>query len=298
VELPNVEDAEERAASSRFLMLDPNREHPFWVGYPEVSTPLPPALQAHPEPWEYRAALKAGATALGYVTVPRDPPERHTELYAQLSRIEDLCKRRQLRLTAVVRDVEPGEQRSLERPGLAYALEQLEAEQADALVVCGLERLGHARAELDELLGRLSRSGAAILVLQPEVDATPAESQEARRLTPVGSSKRRWPAGGKPARSGGPPRPRVAERDLPALRSRIVSMRDRGRTLQAIADTRNDESVPTPRGAPKWRPSSVQATLAHSRGSSPRNVIELTPPPGLARAAPGQGGREGRQTPT
>jgi hypothetical protein len=286
VELPDVEDAEERATGSRFLLLDRKREHPFWVGYSEVSTALPPALQAHPEPWENQASLKAGATVLGYVTVPRDPPKRHTELYAQISRIEELCKRRRLHLSAVVRDVEAWKQPSLERPGIRYALDQLAAGQADAVVVCGLERLGNGQAELDDLLGRLSRSGAAILALQPDLDAAP--SRVARRLAVIGSSKRRSASS----------RPRVAEPDLPALRSRIVSMRDRGRTLQAIADTLNEERVPPPRGAPKWRPASVRATLAHTRGRSPRNVIEMTPPPGLARAEPEQGGREGGRNPT
>jgi peptidoglycan hydrolase-like protein with peptidoglycan-binding domain len=286
VELPEVEDAEERATGSRFLLLDRKREHPFWVGYSEVSTPLPPALQAHPEPWENQASLKAGATVLGYVTVPRDPPERHTELYAQLSRIEELCKRRRLHLSAVVRDVESGKQPSLERPGLRYALKQLEAEEADGLVVCGLERLGHGRAELDDLLGRLSRSGAAVLALQPDRDAPP--SRVARRLAVIGSSRRRSATS----------RPRMAEPDLAALRSRIVSMRDRGRTLQAIADTLNEEKVPPPRGAPKWRPANVRATLTQTRGSSPRNVIEMSPPPGLAGAEPKRGGREGGRTQT
>jgi hypothetical protein len=230
--------------------------------------------------------LKAGATVLGYVTVPRDPPERHTELYAQLSRIEEFCKRRRLHLSAVVRDVDSGKQPSLERPGLRYAIKQLAAEEADGLVVCGLERLGNGRAELDDLLGTLSRSGAAILALQPDLDAPP--SHVARRLAVIGSSKRRSATS----------RPRVAEPDLVALRSWIVSMRDRGRTLQAIADTLNEEQVPPPRGTSKWRPASVRATLAQTRGSSPRNVIEMSPPPGLHRAEPERGGREGgrRQT--
>src|SRR3712207_8130192 len=61
---------------------------------------------------------------------------------------------------AVVRDVDSGKQPSLERPGLRYAIKQLAAGEAAGLVVCGLERLGNGRAELDDLLGRLSRSGA------------------------------------------------------------------------------------------------------------------------------------------
>ena len=51
----------------------------------------------------------------------------------------------------------------------------------------------------------------------------------------------------------------------PALRRRIVRMRNAGMTLQAIADRLNQEGVPTVRGGAMWRPSSVQASLGYKR---------------------------------
>ena len=42
-------------------------------------------------------------------------------------------------------------------------------------------------------------------------------------------------------------------------------MRAEGMTLQAIADSLNDEGVPTLRGGQKWRPSSVQAAAGYRR---------------------------------
>jgi hypothetical protein len=63
-------------------------------------------------------------------------------------------------------------------------------------------------------------------------------------------------------------RPAVADR--PSLKHRIVDMRASGMTLQAIADTFNDEGVPTVRGGAKWRPSSVQAAAGYKRPNRSR----------------------------
>lgn len=46
-----------------------------------------------------------------------------------------------------------------------------------------------------------------------------------------------------------------------AVRDRIVTERQGGSTLQAIADGLNAESVPTARGGARWRPSQIRAVL-------------------------------------
>ncbi len=188
VQIPDLRDAEKRAHDSRLYVLDPNRDLPFWVGYAEVHTPLPPALQAHPEPWELQGSLRPGASVLGYVTVPTTYPERHAELFEQLESIEALCKRRRLRLVAVVRDEDPGAKAAQERPGIAYAFEQFASEKASALVVCDVARLGRSRVEIDQLLGRLSREGVSLLTLDPELDTSTEQGKEAvRTLAAVGA---------------------------------------------------------------------------------------------------------------
>ena len=207
VEIPELRDKEKRARGSRFYVLDPKRKLPFWVRYAEVHTPLPPALQAHPEPWELQGALRPGAEVLGYVTVPTTYPERHAELFAQIESIERLCKRRGFRLIGVVRDENPGEQETLERPGIIYALEQFAAARASGLVVSDVTRLGRSRAEIDDLLGRLSGRGVSLLTLEPELDTSTAAGEEAvRTIAAVGSRpragrERRAPAPG-PRRAG------------------------------------------------------------------------------------------------
>ena len=190
VQIPDLRDAEKRAHDSRLYVLDPKRDLPFWVRYAEVHTPLPPALQAHPEPWELQGSLRPGASVLGYVTVPTTYPERHAELFEQLESIEALCKRRRLRLVAVVRDEDPGAKAALDRPGIAYALEQFAGEKATGLVVCDVARLGRSRVEIDQLLGRLSSEGVSLLTLDPELDTSSEQGKEAvRTLAAAGAGR-------------------------------------------------------------------------------------------------------------
>jgi DNA invertase Pin-like site-specific DNA recombinase len=70
------------------------------------------------------------------------------------------------------------------------------------------------------------------------------------------------------ARRGTTGRPAVEDR--PALKERIVAMRNEGMTLQAIADRLNEERVPTLRGGSEWRPSSVQAAAGYRRPKAKR----------------------------
>jgi hypothetical protein len=217
VEIPDVRDPAKRAHSSRFYVLDPQRKLPFWVRYSEVETPLPPALQAHPDPWGGNGALQPGASVLGYVTVPTACPERHAELFAQIELIEAHCKRRGFRLVGVVRDEDPADHGTFERPGIAYALEQFAADSASALVVSDVRRLGRSRSEIDELLGRLSGRGVSLVALDPGLDTTTAEGTEAvrtiaaagaepapvaRRMEPFARRMRR-PGGGAAAGGNG-----------------------------------------------------------------------------------------------
>src|SRR5581483_6005785 len=75
------------------------------------------------------------------------------------------------------------------------------------------------------------------------------------------------------ARSRGRGRGRAAVDDAPELYQRIKGMRGRGLTLQAIADTLNEEGVPTVRGGIKWRPSSVQRAAGYRRPPGQRGVV-------------------------
>ena len=242
VEIPEVKDAGERAARSRFFVLDPNRRLPFWVSYSEVQTPLPPALQAYPGPWVGQRELGAGTPVLGYVTVPRAVPERQAELYDQLARIEGLCKRRKFELLGVIRDVEPNGEDVLERQGIRYALERFGAHEASALVVADVNRLGGSRAQLDSLLARLADTGVALVALEPQLDTSTEEGREVvrqleivrRERTKLGKARQPSQAPGKRQGRQWRQRPRRRGRGRPARPDRV----DAGLGRVASADRR------------------------------------------------------------
>jgi DNA invertase Pin-like site-specific DNA recombinase len=105
----------------------------------------------------------------------------------------------------------------------------------------------------------------------------------ARTLVTVGNAERRKleertraAVGAPRERKRRPGRPAVA--DKPSLQRRIAEMRASGMTLQAIADTLNEENVPTLRGGAKWRPSSVQAAAGYKRPRRPAKPTPGKPP--------------------
>jgi peptidoglycan hydrolase-like protein with peptidoglycan-binding domain len=261
VEMPEVNDPSERAAGSRFFVLDPRYRLPFWVDYAEVETPLPPALQAHPGPWVGQRGLRPGTPVLGYVTVPHSVPERQAELYDQLARIEGLCKRRKFELLGVVRDVDANGGDVLERPGIKYALERFDSAEAKALVVCDVNRLAGSRPQLDTLLERLDDRGVALVALEPELDTSTAEGRELLRQLEIVRGER--------AKLGNRSGPAVDD----ALEARILVLRDQGESLQAIANALNADQVAPPGGF-RWRPRNVRTVLEQG-GEEGGNVVPL-----------------------
>ena len=257
---------------------------------PAPPEPAPPA----PVPAPHRDELGPGAEVLGYVTVPAGAGDDSANFYSQLSRIEELCKRRELRLAGVMRDIEPRTGDPLDRPGLTYALEQFTAAKADALVVCDIDRLARSRAELDGLTDRLGEMGIALVALDPDLDSSTADGRTAlaeleltpRRPEPPEpdpepeptatvakkprpAATRKAPAQGRrePRAKGATkkprpkPGPKASPPDRDALRERIVVMREDGETFGAIADTLNAEGVPTPHAGGAWKPATVRAAL-------------------------------------
>jgi len=205
---------------------------------------------------------------LGYASVYPNHDERlSVELRRQADEIASACERRGLSLLEVVRDRERERQRSLERPGLEYALRRIAAGQASGLVVSELSRVSHSLTQLGRVLEWLDDHGARLVVGVPGFDT----SEEAGRLAIQAIIEvSRWERerlvertrrGMRAARRKGP----AAVADDPQLKERIVRMRAEGMTLQSIADQLNQEGVPTVRGGAKWRPSSVQAAAGYRR---------------------------------
>ncbi|MDQ5834517.1 MAG: recombinase family protein [Actinomycetota bacterium] len=208
--------------------------------------------------------------ALGYVSAA-DADAPASDLETQTAEIRSACIRNGFESVEVVRDFESHSGSDLERPGLIYAIERLEAGEASCLVVASLERLTRSAAHLGTLIDRLGESRIRLVVLDIQLDTgNPDGRLAAEALANVGTLERksldtRTRKGLQAAREARQSSGRPAVADRPALKERIADMRARGMTLQAIADTLNSEGVPTLRGGTEWRPSSVQAAVGYKR---------------------------------
>jgi hypothetical protein len=156
--------------------------------------------------------------------------------------------------------------------GLAGALEPISAGQAGTLFVHRLESVAGSFGELIRLLDWLAAAGADLVAADVGLDtATP----QGRRMVALLREIDRW--GRDPERPERRPRGRPGLAHLaPHVAERIAELRERGLSLQAIADALNAEGVPTPRGGAQWRPSSVQSALGYRR---PRPPAPGAPPP-------------------
>jgi DNA invertase Pin-like site-specific DNA recombinase len=215
--------------------------------------------------------------AIGYVSVPE--ADDRAALDEQASRIERLCRERGWELLHVVRDVENGHPKGLERPGLQYALQRMSDGRASCLVVSELERLSRSAADLGQIVEWFTTHDNRLVAIDLRLDTASSAGQlTARTLVSVG----RWEArrigeqtrkGLAAARANRVRTGRPAVEDVPHLKDRIAAMRADGMTLQAIADRLNDEGVPTLRGGTQWRPSSVQAAAGYRRPKKNRASV-------------------------
>jgi DNA invertase Pin-like site-specific DNA recombinase/peptidoglycan hydrolase-like protein with peptidoglycan-binding domain len=260
--VPGEEDDHDQTS---YLVDDVRKVAPIWVRHQEVR--------------RRTSGLGPGEAVIGYVTLSPDaaPSDADVPVHA----IEAACERSDWELMEVVTDRENGVS-SLERPGLARALEQIAAGHARGLVVSDLRRLSRSIIDLGALVEWFRDAQAALVALDLGIDtSTPSGHELAATLVKLSGWERERIA--RRTRSGltavkDPPRPsgRASVADRPALLERINAMRAANMTLQAIADQLNAEGVPTLRGGQMWRPSSVQAALGYKRPgtrNNPRNQL-------------------------
>lgn len=157
--------------------------------------------------------------------------------------------------------------KDMRRPGIQEALEALRARQADALVVAKLDRLSRSMLDFTGVMAKAQQQGWALVALDCAVDTTtPAGEAMANVLATFAQFERRLigqrtkdALAAKRAAGVQLGRPRQIPPDT--IR-RIVSERDAGRSLRAIAGTLNRDRVPTAQGGTQWHASTVRAVLA------------------------------------
>lgn len=233
--------------------------------------PREPVAAPSPEP-----QAEPEGRAIGYICVP---DASNGDLREQTAAVKAFCEQEGLELASVVHDVESSGRE--QRPSLAWALEQIAADEAETLVVARLHDLSSNVANLAPLLSWFDSDRRRLVALDLRLDtATEAGRLAAGAVAGVGGWEHeriseRTRAGLEAARERGAAQGRTAVADIPELQERIASMREQGMTLQAIADTLNAEGVPTLRGGAMWRPSSVQRATGYRRPSSGGRGIEL-----------------------
>lgn len=158
------------------------------------------------------------------------------------------------------------------RTGLRGALAAIRDNRAETLF---LPRLGDAVrsfGELIRLLDWLEQAGVELVAADVGLDTTTDSGQATLAML---REIERWEReADRPRRPPG--RPGLASVS-PELAQQIGELRERGLSLQGIADELNRRGVPTPRGGAGWRPSSVQSVLGYRR---PRPPLAGAPPPG------------------
>jgi DNA invertase Pin-like site-specific DNA recombinase len=216
--------------------------------------------------------------AVGYVCVARDGAS--SELGAHSEVIRAWAAAHGVTLTSIVHDVEEQTGDSGARPALRGALERIGAGEADTLVTARLVHLSPTVANLPPLLRWLSAASRTLVAIDLRLDsATEAGRLAASALADIGGweHKRlsaRTRRGLQAARARGSGAGPASVADVPELKARIERMREQGMTLQAIADSLNEEGVPTLRGGAKWRPSSVQRAAGYRRPRSQQLHID------------------------
>jgi DNA invertase Pin-like site-specific DNA recombinase len=209
------------------------------------------------------SSARPGDRVIGYVTTSTDAWSDADEESA--AAIEATCERAAWDLVEIVCDRENG--RTLDRPGLTYALERIVEGRARGMVVSDLQRVSRSPADLHALMAWFRDADATLVALDLGLDtSTAAGGQDPSTLFVLDfaepeRSHHQAQTGGAGRRLNGP----AAVKDHPELVERIRTMRSANMTLQEIADQFNAESIPTLRGGREWRPSTIQTALGYRR---------------------------------
>ena len=190
-------------------------------------------------------------------------------LLAQEAAIRAECARRGLSLLAMHTDAGVSG-KSLVRPALTAALEDLDNGNGDVLMVAKLDRLTRSVHDATGLMMRSEKGGWGLVALDAPVDTTtPAGRAMAQILSVFAELERRLIGERTKAalaikRDQGVVlgRPRMLSETVVA---RIVRERKAGKTWTAIADGLNADRVATAQGGSRWWPATVRTVAMSQR---------------------------------
>jgi DNA invertase Pin-like site-specific DNA recombinase len=204
--------------------------------------------------------------AVGYVRVSTE--EQATSglsLESQRVAIDAECRQRRLPLLAVYEDAGMSSA-SLDRPGLARALEDLAAGAASALMVAKLDRLSRSVHDASGVMLQAQRQGWGLIALDVAVDTTTPQGEAMAHMASVFAQLERRLIGQRTADALAVKKAQGVRLGRPLtlpidVADRILTARARGDGWTTIARALNEAQVPTARGGRRWYPSSVRAVV-------------------------------------
>ena len=213
---------------------------------------------------------------VGYLRVStEEQADSGAGLAVQEAALRAECQRRELPLVALHTDAGVSG-KSLVRPVLTAALEDLDARHGNVLMVAKLDRLTRSVHDASALMQRSEKSGWGLVALDAPVDTTTPAGRAMAQILSVFAELERRLIGERTKAALAIKRDQGVTlgrpRTLPdKVVKRIVRERAKGRTWTAIADGLNADRVPTAQGGLRWYPATVRsvATAAWRLASSP-----------------------------
>lgn len=200
---------------------------------------------------------------VGYVRVSTDEQaESGLGLAAQRSAIEAECQRRGWTLAAIHEDALSG--KSMNRPGLAAALQAVESGNASAIVVAKLDRLSRSLRDFADIMVKAQARGWNLVALDLGIDLSSAGGEFMANVMASAAQWERRIIGQRTKDALAVKRAQGVHLGRPAtlpaeVVERIVTAHKAGEGWSAIARTLNDAGVPTGHGGARWWPSAVRA---------------------------------------
>jgi DNA invertase Pin-like site-specific DNA recombinase len=192
-------------------------------------------------------------------------------LAAQEKAIKAECERRGLALVAIHTDAGISG-KTLARPALSAALDELAAGQGTVLMVAKLDRLTRSVHDASGLMLKAEQGGWGLVALDAPVDTTTPQGAAMAQVLAVFAELERRLIGERTRAALAVKRSQGVRLGRPrtlsdAVVSRIVKARQSGSTWSSIAKRLNDEGVPTAQGGRRWYPATVRH-VALSAGSA------------------------------
>lgn len=195
-------------------------------------------------------------------------------LIAQEDAIRRECTRRNVVLIAIYSDAGVSG-KTLSRPALDMAMDDLENGSGNVLMVAKLDRLTRSVHDATGLMAKAERSGWGLVALDAPVDTTTPQGAAMAQVLAVFAELERRLIGERTksalavkraqgVRLGRPP---LLPKDLI---ERIAKSRDDGLTWSSISESLNREGVPTAQGGKCWYPATVRYVVLSSQGNAKR----------------------------